>query len=151
MLDGIDFSTVTSVVELGPGTGVFTREILKRCRPNTKILLVEVEELYTKILREQFGASVIIERASAHLLDSILAKHRIEKVSLIISSLPFSLPESIIGRLFASIDTHTGQGTMFRFFTYNPPLMKRAYQGLPVRKISFVPFNFPPMWVYGIN
>ncbi len=151
MLDGIDFSPITAVVELGPGTGVFTKEILKRCRPNTKILLIEVEESYLKMLREQFGDKVIIERASAHLLDAMLTKHRIEKVSLIISGLPFSLPESIKGELFESIREHTGKGTIYRFFTYNPPMMKRAYKNLPVRKVSFVFRNIPPLWVYGIH
>lgn len=151
MLDGIDFSTITSVVELGPGTGVFTTEILKRCEPNTKVLLIEIEELYVNLLRAQFGDKVIIERASAHLLDTILVKHRIGRVSLIISSLPFSLPEHIKERLFESVKTHTGQGTTFRFFTYSPPLMKRAYKSLPIRKVSFVLRNIPPLWVYGIN
>ena len=151
MLDGIDFSTVTSVVELGPGTGVFTKEILKRCKPDTTVLLLEVEESYVTMLREQFGGKVIIERASAHLLDSFLAKHRIEKVGLIISGLPFSLPEPVRKELFLSIRRHTSNNTIFRFFTYNPPFMKRAYKSLPVRKISFVFRNIPPLWVYGIN
>lgn len=151
MLEGINFSAIDSVVELGPGTGVFTREILKRCQPDTKILLLEVEESYVKMLREQFGGKVIIERASAHLLDALLAKHRIKQVGLIVSGLPFSLPEPIKKELFESIRRHTSSDTIFRFFTYNPPLMKRAYKSLPIRKISFVLANIPPLWVYGIN
>lgn len=151
MLDGIDFSVIDSVVELGPGTGAFTREILKRCKKDTTLLLLEVEQSYVTILRKQFGGNVIIECASAHLLDEIRAKHCIERISLIISGLPVSLPESVKVGLFESIKTHTERGTIFRFFTYNPPIMKRAYKSLPVRKISFVLKNFPPLWVYGIN
>ncbi len=151
MLEGINFSSVTSVVELGPGTGAFTKEVLKRCRPNTKILLIEVEESYIKILQEQFGDKVIIERASAHFMDAMLLKHHIEKVDLLISSLPFSLPENIREELFASIKKHTDSGTIFRFFTYTPSLMKRIYKNFSIREVSFVLRNIPPLWVYGIN
>lgn len=151
MLDGIDLSVIDSVVELGPGTGALTGEILKRCKRGATVLLLEVEKSYVTILRKRFGDSIIIECASAHLLDEILAKHCIEKVSLIISGLPVSLPEPVKAGLLRSIKAHTEQGTIFRFFTYNPPMMKRAYKSLPVRKIAFVLKNFPPLWVYGIN
>lgn len=151
MLQGIDFSAVASVVELGPGTGVFTREIVKRCRPDTKLLLIELEESYVRILRREFGARVMIEQANAHRLDELLAKHDIQKVSLIVSGLPVSLPESMAEELLLSIKAHTTRGTIFRFFTYNPPFMRRAYKNLPVRKIALVLKNFPPLWVYGIN
>lgn len=151
MLDGIDFSVVATVVELGPGTGVFTREIVKRCGPNIKILLIEIEESYIEPLRGEFGDKAIIERASAQSLDTLVLKHNMTKVDLIVSGLPFTLPEDTKKKLFESIKTHTNSGAIFRFFTYNPPLMKRAYKELPIRCISFVARNFPPLWVYGIN
>ncbi len=151
MLHGIDFSSVQTVVELGPGTGVFTEEILKRCKPSTKVLLIELERDYVTLLQRKFGNRVVVENASAHLLDSILAKHGITKVDLIISGLPFSLPHEVKEQLFASLCAHTKRGTQYRFFTYNPPLMKRVYAGLPIHKISFVSRNLPPLWVYGIN
>lgn len=151
MLHGIDFSAISAVVELGPGTGVFTREIIQRCRPNTKVLLIEIEDSYIEPLQKEFGERVIIERASAEQLNSLLQKHRIGKLGLIVSGLPFSLSEDTREKLFASIETHTNSGAIFRFFTYNPPMMKRAYRRLPIKKISFVFRNFPPLWVYGIN
>jgi len=151
MLDGIDFSAISTIVELGPGTGVFTKEILKHCRPDTKILLVELEESYITMLRAEFGERVVISNQSAHLLDAILAQHGIDKVDLIVSGLPFSLPTDITEKLFASIGRYTERGAIFRFFTYNPPLMKRVYKSLPIKQVSFVLKNIPPMWVYGIH
>ncbi|MDO8620235.1 MAG: rRNA adenine N-6-methyltransferase family protein [bacterium] len=151
MLLGIDFSSVQTVVELGPGTGVFTEEILKRCKPDTKVLLIELEKDYITLLEKKFGNRVLLENASAHLLDAILLKYGIAKVDLIVSGLPFSLPHEVKEKLFASLGEHTSRGTHYRFFTYNPPLMKRVYAGLPIRKISFVSRNLPPLWVYGIN
>ena len=151
MLHSIDFSSVQTVVELGPGTGVFTEEILKRCKPGTKVLLIELEQDYVTLLKKKFGDRVVVENASAHLLDAILARHGITTVDLIVSGLPFSLPHEVKEQLFASLRAHTERGTHYRFFTYNPPLMKHVYAHLPIRKISFVPRNLPPLWVYGIN
>lgn len=150
MFAHIDFSSINVVVELGPGTGVFTEEILKRCKPDTKVILIEIEESYIKLLREKFGNRVTIEKASAHILESILVKHGIDKADLIISGLPFMLG-GVEGELFETIKKHTKNGAIYRFFTYNPPAMKQMYKNLPIRKISFVLRNFPPLWIYGIN
>ena len=151
MLHGIDFSAIRSVVELGPGTGVFTKEILARCHLDAKVLLVEVEESYVKMLRGEFGPRVTIEHGGAHRLDELLKKHGMPKADLIVSGLPVSLPEPMRRMILQSIEEHTTEGAIFRFFTYNPLLMRRAYRTLPVRRISLVLENFPPLWVYGIN
>ena len=103
------------------------------------------------MLRAEFGERVVISNQSAHLLDAILAQHGIDKVDLIVSGLPFSLPTDITEKLFASIGRYTERGAIFRFFTYNPPLMKRVYKSLPIKQVSFVLKNIPPMWVYGIH
>ncbi|MBI4050550.1 MAG: hypothetical protein HY396_01080 [Candidatus Doudnabacteria bacterium] len=150
ILHGVDFSHIDTIVELGPGTGVLTEEILKRCRPNTKILLIEIEKSYAKTLQNRYGDRVIVENKSAHLLGDILKKHGMNKADLIISGLPF-LPKEMKDELFNSIKQHTNRGAIFRFFTYMPPIMKQIYKDLPIRKISFVLRNFPPVWIYGIN
>ena len=150
MLSGIDFSKIGVIVELGPGTGVFTEEILKKCLPDTKVILIEIEESYIKLLQKKFGDKIIVEKTSAHLFDSILIKHNIQKTDLIISGLPFMLG-GVEEKLFESIKKHTEMGAIYRFFTYNPPAMKQTYKNLPIREISFVLKNFPPLWIYGIN
>ena len=151
MVKDIDFSLVNVVVELGPGTGCFTEQTLKRCTPNTKIILIEIEQSYVAILQKKFGNRVIIENTSAHLLDEVLRKHGIEKVDVIISGLPFTLPQDIFEKMIASIYEQTKRGATFKFFTYMPPVMKRYYKALPIQKRSFVFRNVPPLWVYGIN
>lgn len=41
MVNKIDFKTAKYIVEYGPGTGVFTDEIIKRKTENTILLLIE--------------------------------------------------------------------------------------------------------------
>jgi len=151
MINNIDFSSINTIIELGPGTGIFTKEIIRKCNPKTKIILIELEDTYISLLRSKFGERVIVENTSAHLLDEVLIKHKIEKADLIVSGLPFSLPHKVLEKLCKSIKKQTDNGAIYRFFTYMPPIMKLAYTNLPIREVSFVPRNFPPLWVYGIN
>jgi phospholipid N-methyltransferase len=150
MVNGIDFSKVKTIIELGPGDGVFTEQVLKKCRPDTKIIVIELEKSYIHILKKKFGKKVIVENVCASHIDEILRKHKIKKVDLIISGLPF-LPEKVKNKLFTSIKQHTDRGTVFRFFTYMPPIMKKIYKDLPLKKKSFTWKNIPPFWVYGTN
>jgi phospholipid N-methyltransferase len=150
MVRGIDFSKLDVIVELGPGTGVFTKEIIARSMPTAKIILIEIEPSYVALLKRKFGDRVIIEEASAEKLDTILAKYSVAHPDLIVSGLPF-LKDEAGKMLIRSIARHTAKGTIFRFFTYMPPVMKRVYRELPVRRHSFVLSNIPPLFAYGIN
>jgi len=150
ILNGLDFSSIKTIVELGPGTGVFTEEIVRRARPDTKIILVELEKTYLPMLHERFGDRVIVENESAHLLDEIAAKHNLEKIDIIISSVPF-LTDEIRAPFIEALKKQTGKGTILRFFTFVPPIAKQVYKDLRIQKKNFVLKNFPPLWVYGVN
>lgn len=150
MMKGIDWEKVNTIVELGPGSGTFTREILARAKPGTHIILFELEESYVDLLRKKFGNRVKVIHASAHLFEDILKEMQLPKADLIISGLPF-LARHLNQLIFDSIQHQTDKGAIFRFFTYMPPIMKMVYKGINLRKVAFVMKNIPPMWVYGIN
>ena len=149
MVANIDFSGVKTIFELGPGTGVFTERILKYCKQDTKIVLVEIEAKYVAFLRKRFGDRVFVEHASVADFEALIEKHG-GRVDLIISGLPVVIP-GVTEKLLNVIRKYVEQGAIYRFFSYVPPLVKRVYKRLPVEQISFVPLNFPPLWVFGIN
>ncbi|MDX2245894.1 MAG: rRNA adenine N-6-methyltransferase family protein [Bacteroidia bacterium] len=150
MVDGINWDKINTVVELGPGNGVFTEEILANCKEGTTIILIEIEESYIKLLNAKFDGRIHIEHTSAHLMDEVLAKYDKTHADLIISGLPF-LPDEYKTLTNEAILRHTEKGAIYRFFTYMPPVMKRVYKDMPLEEIRFVPANIPPMWIYGIN
>jgi phospholipid N-methyltransferase len=54
------------VVELGPGTGVFTRALLGRGVESRDLLLIERSPAFTLLLRRRFpSADVVCDRAEA--------------------------------------------------------------------------------------
>jgi phospholipid N-methyltransferase len=147
---GLDWDKINTVVELGPGNGTFTQEILSRCKPGTKVILIELEESYVELLKGKFGNKVKVVHDSAHRMNDILHEMNLSRADLIVSSLPF-LQKKISQQIFEAIMEQTHKGAAFRFFTYMPPVMKWFYQGMPLHKVKFVLENIPPMWIYGIN
>lgn len=150
ILRGIDFSRMDVIVELGPGDGPITEEILRRCKSGTRVILIELESTYIPVLKEKFGNRVIIEQSCASKLGEILARHGIDHPDVIVSGLPF-MPKPIMDKVVRAIKVQTDAGVLFRFFTYLPPIMRRKYRLLPISKRGFIAKNVPPLWVYGVN
>ncbi len=89
MLDGISLERATTVVELGPGTGAFTAEILLRISSEAKFLVIEKNPVFLVGLRHQFENLEIIEGDADNLVQ--LLHHRgIDAVDIVVSGLPWA-------------------------------------------------------------
>lgn len=51
----IAFDSATCIVEYGPGPGVFTDILIQRRRPETVLMLVEVNRRFAQLLRERYA------------------------------------------------------------------------------------------------
>ena len=148
MVEGIPWQDVEYIVELGPGTGVFTEHIIRRARSDAQILLIEVEDSYLPPLIERFGSRTDIAHCSGNLLNQLVAERGWPRVDLIISGLPFNLPPTIRTPLFKALHSRSRTGTIIRCFTYFPPGMRKAYRGFQCRRHRMIWRNIPPMWIY---
>lgn len=118
---------------------------------NAHILVIELEESYVQVLKEKYSRNAEIVHASAHLLPDLIQDRSWPRVDLIVSGLPFVLPNSVKKRLFDYLQLCTETGTIMRWFSYMPALMKPHYQQFDFRRHKFVLWNLPPMWVYTVN
>jgi phosphatidylethanolamine/phosphatidyl-N-methylethanolamine N-methyltransferase len=135
MVSGLDLNAMKYVVELGPGTGVMTDILAEQLPP----------------LQNKYDNRFEVVNCSASCLEDLLKERNVSQVDLVISGLPFTLPEEVKKPLYSTLYKLTEKGTCMRWFTYFPFLMKKHYKQFPYKKSCFVGWNFPPMWIYSVN
>lgn len=151
MVQDIDFSKIKSVVELWPGTWVFTEEILRNKTEKCKFVAIEIEKTYVDVLEEKFWKRLIVEHNSVQNLQIIMQKNWIERPDVIISWLWFvSFPYHILKPTLESIMKYTDMWVEFRSFTYMPKKFKNCFYEFDTELIWKTLKNIPPAYVYRI-
>jgi phospholipid N-methyltransferase len=146
---GIDFDTARCIVELGAGTGPITAELIRRVKPHTKLIVVELMPEFCDRLRAKFPAADIVEGDAAH-LDKLLADRGITEVDHVLSGLPLpSFPADLRDSILASSAKCLGPGGTFRQLTNMPWVYWKMYRGyFDDVRFRVVPLNLPPGGVY---
>ena len=110
MLDSIDYSTINVIVELGPGTGVFTRRIAKNLPENVFLLVFELNEEFYLQLNEEFNQpNVVIIHDSAEQILKYLKEFKFKNADIVISSLPLAnfdedLRSLLLNKIYESLN-----------------------------------------------
>jgi phospholipid N-methyltransferase len=106
------------VVELGPGTGSFTRAIVERLAPGSRFLAIELDREFVERLRPRWP-SVEFVLGSAVELEQLVTKRNMQPVDHIVSGLPFaSLPVEDSRRIMDGIQHVLRPGGTFTTFQY---------------------------------
>lgn len=117
------------IVELGPGTGVFTHELL-RTFPMNRVLAVEFNHAFVERLQKSIPKALIVEGCASQLpalLDEQGIKHN--RVAAVISGLPLlSLDRALSDKVIRSIGAILRPGATYVQFTYS----KRAWRKFDV-------------------
>ena len=91
ILDRIDWQGVRLAVEYGPGIGNITAEILRRLRPDAKLIVIETNTEFVRFLRNSYADTRLqVVQGSAADVGSILRELGHSKASCIISGIPLS-------------------------------------------------------------
>jgi phosphatidylethanolamine/phosphatidyl-N-methylethanolamine N-methyltransferase len=134
------------IIELGPGTGVFTREIRKQY-PHHTVVAVEFNEHFAARLRERMHDIHVVTGCASQLRQHLFHLQIDPKqVGAVISGLPLlSLPTELSHRIFSSIADILEPGQRYVQFTYSKRMWKKFQPtGFRVDPSRFVLFNFPP-------
>ena len=90
MMSGVDWNRALVVVEYGPGVGTFTREILKRMRPDAVLVAIELNGDFVGYLREHVRDERFrVVHGSAVRVRNVLEEQGLESADYIISGLPY--------------------------------------------------------------
>lgn len=151
MMQPIDFERSKCIVEFGPGTGVFTRELLRRRKNDTKLILIEQNKHFYKMLKKDLKGvpNLSIVHGSAEYADFIIRKHGQRRADYIVSGLPFtSLPREVSLKVFHAAKRIMGKEGVFITFQYT--LIKQDFFARHFRfdDILHVLFNLPPAYVF---
>jgi phosphatidylethanolamine/phosphatidyl-N-methylethanolamine N-methyltransferase len=152
MVAQADLRVADLVVELGPGTGVFTRELLARGVRPENLILVETNPHFVKFLRHEFPNVTVLEGDASNLVHMLrgLGHPHVDKV---ISGIPFrSLkPQARIAITRAVADALSPGGVMVQFSYFNAhPLPKSIghEMGLTGHRAALALNNVPPAFVW---
>jgi phospholipid N-methyltransferase len=151
-LRNIDWDRATALVELGAGTGPITRAIAQAARPECRVIVIERDPDFARLLRQRFGgwANFDIVEGDVRNLAPILAKRRIERVDHIISGLPVpSFPRQLQRDLFKAVGTVLRPEGTYNQITEIPWVYWRFYRRyFEEVRFAFEPRNLPPAGAY---
>ena len=157
MVNAIDFGSLRTIVEFGPGTGVMTADIAERLRPTQNYLGIELNEVFYKQLVQRFPRLEFVNESAVDLTD-ILRRKGIGEIDAVLcglpwASLPISAQEAILGAMLRALKP----GGVFVTFAYLQGLLLPGAWALrrrlkanfsEVRTTNIVWWNFPPAFAY---
>ncbi len=145
------------VVELGPGTGVFTEKILQRVKKSASVFAFEIDPLLANITQKRCRNAVVINDSALNLRKH-LHRYNIKNADVIISSLPCAgFNKMFQYRLLNTVTDALSDGGEFLTFTYLhtkllpggrsfKKIINRKFQSLKISKPVWA--NLPPAIVY---
>lgn len=152
IIDGIDWASAKTIIELGAGTGPITAELVKKARSDTKIIVIELDPSLCGRLKDRFRdvPNVEVIQGDASKFGDLLAERGIPHVDHVLSGLPLpSFPRELRAAILATAARTIAPGGTFRQLTVMPLVYYKMYrQYFEDVRFRFVPFNLPPGGVY---
>lgn len=147
----VDPQSTGPVIELGPGTGPVTEALVQRGVDPSRLILVEFNPDFCRLLRTRYPAATVVQ-GDAYRLRRLLEGTLREPAAAIVSGLPLmTKPLRTRLRLIADALPILGPHAPFIQFTYAmmPPIPK-TLSGITSEASELIWLNLPParVWVY---
>ena len=146
MTEGVELTT-GPVVEIGPGTGSFTRAILDRGVAPDRLTLVELNPRFCEELRRKFPGVTVFNCPAQE-----IEKLGLSDISMVISGVPVlaqpQVQRDVVGRAF-NVMAPDGVFVQITYSANAPiPVQTQAEMGITARKRGTIWVNLPPARVF---
>ncbi|WP_158968313.1 class I SAM-dependent methyltransferase [Chachezhania sediminis] len=146
MTEGLE-ATTGPIVEIGPGTGSFTKAILARGVAPERVTLMETNERFCEALRLKFPGVTVLNRPAQE-IDQL----GLTDISAVISGVPVLARPKIQREVVGTALKVMAKDGFFTQITYSPtpPIAEdmRAELGITCRHRGMVWNNLPPARVF---
>lgn len=150
LLDLADFGEARTVVEFGTGTGVYTREVLARLRPDGRFLSFELDaDLASAVSTRLADPRMRVINDSAEHAGRYVEG---EKADILVSSVPFtSLPPGLRDDIMQTARDVLKPGGRMLVLQYSTAVLAdlKRFFGPVERRIS--PVNLPPAFLFACD
>jgi phospholipid N-methyltransferase len=147
MMGGIDWNEAKYIAELGAGTGVFTRSIVRKLRDGGEVLVFEIDPALKTLIEAENPRLAVY--GDARDLPEVMEERHIPFLDYAVSSLPFAvLPPRMTASILDAVGKSLKPGGKLIAYQYSKhmkPYFEKRFENV---KISFVLRNVPPAFVY---
>jgi ornithine lipid N-methyltransferase len=148
----IDWDRANVIVELGAGTGPITRVLAERARPGCRVVVLERDPDFCRLLRDRFQGRNHLEIIEGDVRDlaGLLSERGIGQADYIVSGLPVpSFPKDLQHSLFRVVGQVLKPDGTFNQITELPWVYWRFYcKFFEDVRFVFEPRNLPPAGAY---
>ena len=148
----VDWARAGVLVELGAGTGPITRVIAEKVRPGCKVVVLERDADFARLLRDRFAHLPDFDVIEGDVRDlaGMLADRGIGRVDHVISGLPVpSFPKDLQRDLFRVVRRVLAPEGTYNQITEIPWVYRGLYRrSFDEVRFVFEPRNFPPAGAY---
>ena len=147
-------SQADTIVEFGPGTGVFTDEIIRQMKPDARLFVFEVDHDFCSRLQARISDSrvQIIEDSAAE-VKTYLEKADITQIDCLVSGVPFvSLPGALAAKILGTVRDILAPNGVAVAYQYSPLRLGMFKKYFPkARIVRYVLRNVPPALVFRLT
>jgi phosphatidylethanolamine/phosphatidyl-N-methylethanolamine N-methyltransferase len=138
------------VVELGPGTGVFTQALLDALPADGKLLAIDTNAAFVEHLRREFSDPRLTPlHASAEDTDRLIQEAGWATADAVISGIPYSLlPKPVMLGILEAARRALRNDGLFTGYQYSKMLRPHLLQVFGNVRYRPVLLNIPPAFVY---
>lgn len=138
-----------AIIELGAGTGVVTRELLRSAVPAERLFVVEIVRDMANHLRAELPAAAHVIEGDARHLPALIPSEWHGRIGTVVVGIPLVLLPLAEQRRFVDAIEAVAPGRGFILYTYciTSPLPWKKL-GLVAKREAWTPLNFPPASVF---